>query len=75
MWVDMSINGDCSFCLNAKENINHIFKSCDFASNIWYTSENNCPNPLNTNLDIVDWLEYLGLNELWFRKNFDNVLE
>lgn len=31
-------------------------------------------NPLNANLDIVDWLNYLWLNKLWWKKNFDNVL-
>lgn len=35
----------------------------------------NCPNPLNTSLNIVDLLEYLWLDKLWFRKNFDNILE
>lgn len=55
----MSINGDCPFCLNAEEAIVHIFNTCDLATNIWFIIDNNCPNPLYTNLGIMDWLEYL----------------
>lgn len=71
----MSINGDCSFCLKAKENIDHISKKCELAANVWYTIDKNCPNPINTNMGIVDWLEYLWQNKSWYRKNFNDVLE
>lgn len=60
--LGMSMNGDCPFFLEAEENIDHIFKNCDLIVNIWYTIENNCPNPLNSSLGIVGWLEYLWLN-------------
>lgn len=71
----MSINGNCHFCLNAKENINHIFKKCDLATNVWYTSNNKCSSPMNTNMGILDWLEYLWLDKSWFMKNLDDILE
>lgn len=64
----MFINGACPFCLKAEENINHILRNFDFATNLWCIIDNNCPNPLNTNIDIIDRLEYLWLNNFGLKK-------
>lgn len=32
----MSIDGDCPFCHKVEENIDHIFKECELATNVWY---------------------------------------
>lgn len=47
-------------CFNTKENIDQIFSKCDLALNVLHNIENQCPIP-NTNLGIMDWLEYLWL--------------
>lgn len=72
--LGMPINGDCPFYLKAKQNLD-LKKECDLTTNVWYTIDNNCKKHINTNLGIVDWLEYLCLNKSWYRKNFEDVLE
>lgn len=71
----MAINGDCPFRNPTEETIYHIFRDCDFAINIWMTITDNCYTSINTNLGIVDWLEYLWNNILWYNKIYGDVLE
>lgn len=42
-----------------EENIDHIFKTCDLASTIWFTTNIYCPNPHNMDLHLIDWLEHI----------------
>lgn len=65
-----SISGDFPFCFKVEENLDHTVSERDLATNMWRTTANNCPNPINTNLGIVDWLEYLWLNKFWYRELF-----
>lgn len=69
------IDGDCPFCLKTEKHIDHIFKECDLTTNVWYTIVNNRPDPINTNIGIIDWLEYFWLDISWYRKRFDDVLK
>lgn len=73
--LGMSINGDCPFCLKAEENTDHILKIVILQSIFGASSKKNCPNLWNSNLGNVDWLGYLWLNKLWFRKKIYNVPE
>lgn len=68
--LGMTINRNCSFCSNIEENIELSFTNCEFAMNVWLTIDNQCPITINTNLGIVDWLEYLWKNKTWLKKNF-----
>lgn len=71
----MSITGECPFCFNKNETINHIFKNCDFTVNIRNTIENNGLNLLNYAFGTIDQLEYIWLNKSQFRKRFHNAIE
>lgn len=59
----LSVNGDCLFRFKDEENIDQIFSKCDLTTTVWHTIDNYCPNPTNTNLAIVHWLEYLWKNK------------
>lgn len=71
----LPINGDCPFCCQVEENADHISKECQYVVNISHTISVNCPTPFNTNLGIVDWLEYLWKNISWYKKKFEDLLE
>lgn len=62
------------FCNKTDENIYHIFKDCDLVINIWIIIIDNCPNSINTNLKIVDWLEHHWNNKSWYKKIYGVVL-
>lgn len=59
----MKINSDCPLCNKTEENIDHIFINCDVAVNVWTTIDSHCPNPLNSIVPIIDWLEYIRNNK------------
>lgn len=37
--------------------------------------DNNSRTPINTNLEIMDWLEYLWQNKYWFKQHVGEVVE
>lgn len=71
----MNINRECSFCNKVEKNIDHNFRTCDLAVNVWCAVENYCPNPINSNQGIIDWIEHLRHNNTWYRKTFVDFLE
>lgn len=54
------------------ESIDHLFKECYFAIHIDYFNY-NCTNRIDTNYDIVDWLEHVWSLRKSYYKPFDNL--
>lgn len=67
------IIGKCPFCNNESKTIDHIFVNCDLAYNIWYTINYYCPNPINKNLNNIDWLEHIWIYRNWYNEVFRNA--
>lgn len=55
----MNENGECPFCQNEDEGINHLLKSSNFSSTVCSTITLNYSDPNNNNLQITDCLEHI----------------
>lgn len=56
-------NADCHFCNNYREDIDRLFKYCELTRQIWNTIFNYCPNPNNSDMKFIDWIEFIHKNE------------
>lgn len=43
--IGIDMDGACQFCNKKEESIDYIFRTCDLASNLWFTINIHCPNP------------------------------
>lgn len=59
----------------AKETLDHVFIHYELAFNVWSTINTHCPIPINTNLIIADWMEYIWVHKNWYHKIYENPLE
>lgn len=59
--IGINININCSFCLNNKEDSDHLFKDYEFIQQIWKTISEFCPNPLELICGLLTGLSTFGI--------------
>lgn len=52
-----------------------MFKNCEVTRQVWNTTSNYCPNPNNSDMQVIDWLEFIYKNEKVYGRNFKTPLE
>lgn len=71
----MNINADSPLRNISEENLEHLYINSDMASSVWNTIDFYSPNPLNSNVPIIDWLEYICNYKHRYKKLYENSLE
>lgn len=71
----ININGESPLCNKVEETIDHIFTNSDLALNIWSTIDIHCLIPINTNLNNMEWIEYIWIHKNWYHKIYGNPLK
>lgn len=56
------------------ENIDHLFKNCDFAYNVWTTINFNCSSPIATDHDFMELIEHIWDDKNSYHKLLDHPL-
>lgn len=59
----MNINSEHPLCNKAEETIDYIFINCDLGFNVCYTIDSHCHTPINTNVTIIYWMEYIWIHK------------
>lgn len=73
--TEVVFNGDCPYCQNSIETIDHLFMSCQFLQEIQKTISNNCPILINSKLYFIDWIENIWKYEKTYNRIYSNPLE
>lgn len=70
----MEVEGECPYLNKEKATMNYIFMNFDLAFNVWSTIDCYCLIPINMNLHIADYMEYIWTHKNLYNKIFQNSL-
>lgn len=73
--IGLDIDTECPFCNDDNEDIDHLFKNCRLTQQIWNNISEYCPNPKDSNMNFIDWIEFMYNQEKKFDNRFQRPLE
>lgn len=58
--IGININGECLFCNEEDEGINHLFSHREMAKAIWTNLNTYCHFPCTYDIPFVEWINIYG---------------